>query len=519
MDTCASESRKREKAISKIISGILDGTGKLDILKRKISREYGISSMIKNSELLAALPEDAPDDVRLRLRKKPSRTMSGITSIAVMIKPEDSCRKGCIYCPFTGKAAKSYTGEEPAALRARQAGFDPKEQVKNRISQLTEMGHPTEKCEIIIMGGTFLETDEAYQRTFVKGIYDTLNGEYSGSLEDALLKNEKADHRAVGLTIETRPDVCKKEQIGRMLSFGATRVELGVQHPDDSVYLRINRGHTVEDVARATRNLRNAGLKVCYHIMPGLPGSDREKDISMIKKIFEDERFCPDMLKIYPTLVIPETELERMVDKGEFSPYSSEEAAEVIAEFFRYIPEYVRVMRVQRDIPAGFIGTGVKKSNLRQLVDAELTKKGIVPKEIRSREIGLRGIEYSESFSIRKRTYQAGGGTEFFISSENENGLIAGFIRMRFPKESNRQEIEKETALIRELHVYGREAGISRPGEVQHKGIGKKLLEEAEKIAREEGKKKITIISGVGVREYYFANGYARDGPYVSKML
>ncbi len=509
----------REKAIERIICRIMDGESDLGRLKRRISCEYRISKMIKNSEILAKLPDDAPEQVRLMLRKKPSRTMSGITSIAAMIKPEGSCRKGCIYCPYTGKAAKSYTGEEPAALRARQAGFDPSKQVTNRIRQLEEMGHPTEKCEIIIMGGTFLETDYKYQKTFIKSIYDALNNSISDSMEDAIKKNETARHRAIGLTIETRPDVCSRKDIDRMLSYGATRVELGVQHPDDSIYKRINRGHTVDDVIRATKNLKDSGLKICYHIMPGLPGSSREKDISMIKRIFDDERFRPDMLKIYPTLVIPGTKLAEMVEKGEFNPYSSQEAAEVISEFFNHIPSYVRVMRVQRDIPAGFIENGVKKSNLRQLVDKEISRKGIELREIRSREIGLRKSNYSDAFSIERIRYKASRADEIFLSSENGEGLIAGFTRLRLPKSGHRKEIHEKTGVIRELHVYGRQAGIRKPGEVQHRGIGRGLLKDAERIAKKEGREKMVITSGIGAREYYFQQGYSQNGPYVSKRL
>jgi elongator complex protein 3 len=295
-------------------------------------------------------------------------------------------------------------------------------------------------------------------------------------------------------------------------------VELGVQHPDDDIYLAINRGHTVKDVSDATRELKDAAFKVLYHVMPGLPGSGKEKDVAFIKRLFEDERFKPDMLKIYPTLIIGGTELEKWSKEGRFTPYSTEKAADVISEMYRYIPKYVRVMRIQRDIPAQKIEGGVKNGNLRELVEARLREKGIIPKEIRGREVGLqRGAPVSSlaGFTIERMDYRASEGQEVFISSENRDGLIAGFIRLRLPP----NQIRPDTALIRELHVYGSEAMISERGKVQHKGLGSLLLKEAERIAMEEGRNKMLIISGVGVREYYLKHGYLLEGPYMAKDL
>jgi elongator complex protein 3 len=512
----------RKKAIKEIVRELLKGAQDIDKVKRTAARKYKIADMIRNSEILENIPKGRlTKRLETGLRKKPTRTLSGITSIAVMIKPDGSCTRSCVYCPYTGKAAKSYTGEEPAALRARQFDFDPYKQVKNRINQLDEMGHPTQKCELILMGGTFLEMGKGYKRSFVKGIYDALNGRRRKTLSSAIRKNETAKHRAIGLTIETRPDVCSQEHINEILSYGATRVELGVQHPSDSVYSIIRRGHRIKDVVNATRFLKDSSFKVLYHIMPGLPGSDKRKDISMIKKIFSDQRFRPDMLKLYPTLVIPGTELARMVEKKRFNPYSSEKAADVIAEFHRYIPPYVRVMRIQRDIPAGLISKGVKKSNLRQLVEQKMEEKRIQSREIRGREIGLQRKEIDLSgFELKTLCYKASNGVEHFLSFENDDGLIAGFLRLRMPGKSHRKEISEKTALVRELHVYGREARIKKRGDIQHKGIGSQLLTEAERIAKEEfDKKRMIVISGIGVREYYFTHNYRRLGPYVAKKL
>ena len=518
---------EREKAIEGIIQKLLAGERKLDRIKADAAKRHRLKDMVRNSEILSrleAMDTELGTGHRNRflsmLRKRPMRTLSGVTPIAVMVRPEGSCLYSCIYCP-TGIGAKSYTGYEPAALRARQENFDPCRQVANRLAHYTECGHPTDKCEIIVMGGTFLQMPDEYKQQFIKGIFDGLNGKAGTGLMQAKLDNENARHRAVGLTIETRPDVCGKKEIGEMLEYGATRVELGVQHPDDAIYITINRGHAVRDVVSATALLKDSAFKVCYHIMPGLPGSDMGRDILMVKKLFSDPCFQPDMLKIYPTLVMPGTGLEKMMDGGGYRPYSSEESAEVISEFFRHIPCYARVMRIMRDIPAQYIGSGATKSNLRELVDKKIREKGIRAKEIRSREVGLLGKGFvQESFEINRTGYGASGGKEIFLSMENRDGLIAGFLRLRIPHAPFRMEITQSTSLVRELHVYGSEAGIGLEGAVQHKGIGAALLDSAERISKEEfGSEKIIVISGIVAKEYYRKLGYSDDGPYMSKAL
>ncbi|MBN1170404.1 tRNA uridine(34) 5-carboxymethylaminomethyl modification radical SAM/GNAT enzyme Elp3 [Candidatus Micrarchaeota archaeon] len=499
-------------AVEFIISRILAGERNLDAIKRQASGKYG--KMVKNPAILERFPKDMlTSEIKALLLKKPAKTLSGVTPVAVMIKPENSCRWNCIYCPFTGLAAKSYTGFEPAAMRAKQFNFDPYLQSSGRVKQFEGGGHATDKCEVIIMGGTFLEMDENYKRSFIQGVYEGLNGERSPCLEEAIAKNETSRHRAIGLTIETRPNICNVDE---MLSYGATRCELGVQHADDEIYRLINRGHTVQDVIDSTENLKDSGFKVLYHIMPGLPGSSPEKDISFVKKLFQEPSFRPDMLKIYPTLVMEGTILHSWMKDGKYRPYSTEESAEIISEFYRYIPKYVRVMRIQRDIPAGKINSGVKKSNLRELVESRIREKGIMPMEIRYREAGL-NKKVPEEFFLHRFDYDACKGREVFLSYENN--LIAGFLRMRFPGESPRKEIDNSTAIIRELHIYGSSVPISEAGEIQHKGMGLSLLMESEKIAKEQGYEKMVIISGVGVRQYYARHGYSRLGPYMAKKL
>lgn len=511
----------RKDAIRAIVRRIIKGERNLEDIKREECKRYRVPGMVKNPEIIAEFPSGGlSDELRRLLLKKPTRTISGVTPIAVMVKPQGSCRHACAYCFFSGLAAKSYTGFEPAALRARQYEFDPYLQASSRAEQFEGGGHPADKCEVIIMGGTFLDMERRYKRSFIKGVYEGLNGARSKSLEDSMKANEaNRTHRVVGLTIETRPDVCKGH-IGEMLSYGATRVELGVQHPNDRIYSLISRGHSVRDVADSTSALKDASFKVLYHIMPGLPGSSPKKDVSMIVRLFRDTRFRPDMLKIYPTLVIEGSALHAMAKRGEYAPYSAEEAADVISEFYRHIPKYVRVMRIQRDIPTPRISMGVMKSNLRELVEEKIREKGISPREMRFREIGLQKKRAALSgFSIRRLDYAASGGKETFLSYENDEGLIAGFIRMRFPGQCLRQEITCASALIRELHVYGAEALIDGGGEVQHQGLGAGLLQEAEEIAREKGKDSMLIISGVGVREYYRKRGYIQKGPYMAKSL
>lgn len=502
----------RREAIDFIIQRLIAGERNLHSLKRDASRKFGVS-LIKNPELLACFPKSRlTPEIKASLVKKPAKTMSGVTPVAVMIRPQRSCGHACIYCPFTGLAAKSYVGFEPAALRGRQFSFDPFLQASNRVAQFESGGHATDKCEVIVMGGTFLETKRQYKRSFIKGIYDALNGRRARTLQDAMKKNQRAKRRVIGLTIETRPDSCTR-YIDEMLSYGATRVELGVQHADDRIYRLVNRGHTVKDVTDATRQLKDSAFKVSYHIMPGLPGSSRKKDISFVRRLFKNSRFRPDMLKIYPTLVIEGTTLHGWTESGRYNPYSTEEAADIISEFYRYIPKYVRVMRIQRDIPAPRIGSGVKKSNLRELVERKIREKGIIPQEIRYREIRKRPSMLS-GFTIERADYEASGAKEIFLSYENEENLIAGFLRLRLPKKK-----DGGCALLRELHVYGTEAPLKSRGSIQHRGLGTNLLKEAERIAIDAGRERMVVISGVGAREYYVKHGYRLSGPYMIRNL
>ncbi len=424
------------------------------------------------------------------------------------------CPGTCLYCPaFTG-TPQSYTPESPAVLRARQCDYDARRQVEMRLKVLGGMGHPTAKVELIIMGGTFLAHPVDYQYRFIKGCYDALNGAEADSLEEAKKLNETAGNRCVGLCIETRPDRCGPEEIERMLDFGATRVELGVQALDDNIYRLVRRGHTVTDVAAATALLRRNAFKVYYHWMPGLPGSSPEKDLDMSRQLFTDERFRPDGLKLYPTMVVEGTELERWYREGKYRPYDLDTMLDLLADIKALVPPYVRISRVLRDIPPRFITAGCKDS-LRGVLRERLRQKGLECRCIRCREYGHRaraGREIGEPRLVRM-DYPACGGREVFLSFADDGETLFGLLRLRMEAGN--------TALVRELHTFGPEVPLfqQRTGAAQHRGIGRRLLEEAERIAAGEFQaKEIAVLSGVGVREYYREVGYrARDGYMVKR--
>lgn len=448
--------------------------------------------------------------------RKPTKTISGVTPVAVVIAPR-KCKHGtCLYCPSLN-VPQSYTPKSPAIMRAMQLKYNPFEQVRARINAFKAMKHPTDKIELIIMGGTFLNYPIRYQYDFIKACYDALNGKKSKTLEEAKKLNEKAKHRCVALCIETRPDVCGKSEIKRMLEFGCTRVELGVQAIDDKIYRLIKRGHKVKDVIDATLRLKNAGFKVGYHIMPGLPGSNFKKDVEMFRKIFSSEDFRPDQLKIYPCQVIRGAELEKLYEKGNYHPYTNEELVKLLIEFKKIVPRYCRIMRVMREIPPEYLVAGTTRIDLRKVVAEEMLKKGLKCKCIRCREIGfamLQKKEIDKHLTLNKVEYRANKGSEFFIEIVNKDDIIFGLIRLRIPDKRNE-------LYVRELHVYGPavEIGMKEKDKMQHIGLGKWLMTEAEKIAHSNKMKKIKVISGVGVRQYYRTLGYNLEGNYMIKKL
>lgn len=491
---------------------------------RAAASEYRLSTMPANEDIIRHL---APGSRYRRLLKvKPAKTASGVAVIAVMPKPYECPHGRCTYCPggIEFNTPLSYTGTEPATRAAQRFEFDPYEQVSSKVAQLQARGHDTGKSEIVIVGGTFPFMPEAYQREFAKSCYDALNGFKSASLPQAIAANESAHNRCVGFTVETKPDYCKESHIDLMLELGVTRVEIGVQTLQNSVLKAVNRGHTVQDTKHAFRAARDSGYKIVAHMMPGLPGSTPEKDVEDFRLLFEGEDFKPDMLKVYPTLVLENTGLYRLYKAGKYGAYADDDLANVIVEMKKMVPPYVRIMRVQREIESQDIIAGPKSGNLRQLVLARLHSQGRNCRCIRCREAGLqRKYPSEQDVELKRIDYIASGGKEVFLSYESRDGeTITGFARLRHVKSPHRPEL-LNAAIVRELHVYGQviNVGSGAAGEsYQHRGYGMKLMQEVERVAREElGVGKISVISAVGTREYYRKLGYHQDGPYVSKVL
>ncbi len=491
-------------------------------LTKKVCKKYSLEKMPTNVDILAKCGGEEKRLLRNVLLTKPVRTISGVTIITVVPEPGE-CPGECIYCPRGENSPQSYIGTEPAIMRAKHNDYDPYQQVRNRIEQYKMMGHPTDKIQIIIIGGTFLARNKEYKRKFIKRIFDSMNGVDSATLEDAKKMNEKSDNRCIGLIIESRPDYCKKDHIDEMLNYGTTMVELGVQSIYPDVLDKCRRNHTIKDVTESTKLLKDSGFKVNYHMMPGLPGVDFENDLKQMRKIFGNSNFRPDALKIYPTLVVKGTELYEMWKRGEYTPLDTDTAVKLLSKVMLYIPKYCRVVRVQRTISVDEIEKGVDKSNLRELAERAAIDNNTDIKEIRYREVGhSEKVDY-DNVRLCELRYDASCGKEIFLSYEDvENDVLIGFLRLRIPSDPFRAEITEKSAIVRELHIYGPlvPIGKSKDHAYQHKGFGSKLLKRAEDIAKNEfDKDKIVVISGIGVREYYYKNGYKKDGLYVSKGL
>lgn len=493
---------------------------KLNALKTRISAELGVS-IPSNAQILSLVEGDERKVLEERLRKKKTRSISGVSIIAVMSSPHPCPHGRCVYCPTEARIPQSYLSREPAVMRGQRANFESFGQVQNRLNQYKSTGHKTDKIEIIVMGGTFTARDFEYQKTFVKGCFDGLNGFESENLSDAKKSNENAENRCVGLTLETKPEWSKKEHVEKMLELGATRIEIGVQIPDDESYILTKRGHTVQDVIDSSQYLKDSGIKICHHFMPNLPGSNPQKDLKYFKLLFDDHRYRPDMLKIYPTLVATGSELYEWYKQGKYQCYDEETLIDLLAKIKSHIPEYVRVMRFHRDIPAFHIHHGSKQSNLREVVQRRMEEMGLRCRCIRCREVGhqiRKGVDVGD-VNLRVLEYESSFGQEFFINYGNDNVLV-GLLRLRIPHEPFIENITKQTSLVRELHVYGSEASIGEKGaEWQHKGIGKLLLQKAEDISNDHNMEKIAVTSGVGVREYYKKRGYSLENYHMVKTL
>ena len=543
--------------------------GEISSLKMALASKHSLKRIPRDYELLLVSPKDP--QIRDQLRMKPTRTRSGVAVVAVMTEPAQCPHGRCSMCPggpssAFGDVPQSYTGREPASMRAARNRYDAYLQVFNRLMQYVLLGHEPGKVEFIVMGGTFPASRQEYQRSFVGDALAAMNDfserfypghefdeqgfirffSLSAPQEDRLasiqreilasrrhaaadpasslaaeqVRNESARIRCVALCVETRPDWAREAHIDQMLSLGTTRVELGVQSLTDDVLKKISRGHTVQDSANATALLKDSFLKVGYHLMPGLPGSTPDLDREMFRSLFSDPCFRPDALKIYPCFVMEGTPLAEDFRKSAYEPLSTQEAVALIADGKAFIPEYCRVMRVQRDIPSTAILAGPTCTNLRQKVHEEISRRGMRCRCLRCREPGGRKPDFSSAW-LMKRTYEASGGTEVFLSFEDKrNDIVLGYCRLRLPGAPFRPEITSRTAGVRELHVFGKATPLGEQGAVQHRGIGSLLLEEAERVATEElDASRLLVTAGIGVRSYNLKRGYNCEGPYVNNNL
>jgi len=539
---------KQEKAIKELLKSDIESRERLMAVKRKLAKKYGIEILL-NSDILREYKSmvsmgaihESPLQKKI-LRKRAVRTLSGIAPVAVLTKPYP-CPGQCAYCPTEKDVPQSYLSNEPAVMRAIRCNYDPYKQVQFRLRALEANGHEPTKIELIVIGGTWSVLPVEYKYWYIKECFRAANNfenkipnpkfqlpiksqipnfKQIQKLKQQLLqeqkKNESAKYKLIGITLETRPDYINEKELWQMRELGVTRVELGVQAIDDKI-LKINkRGHGVEEITHATELLKNFGFKVTYHIMPSLPGATAKKDLAMFKKLFTDERFQPDQLKFYPTIVTRGSLLYKWWQAGKYKPYSDKVLQNLIVACKKVVPLYVRIIRLIRDIPGESIIAGNRITNLRQV----MKDRGVACKCIRCREAGDNKFEIRNlKFVIIK--YKASGGDEYFLSYESKDGrVLYGFCRLRLETQNVKSPLPpllKGAGLIRELHVYGELVSIGKSKKVQHAGLGKKLMAEAEKIARQNGYKKIAVITGVGVRGYYRKLGYRLENSYMVKNL
>ncbi|MCK4554332.1 tRNA uridine(34) 5-carboxymethylaminomethyl modification radical SAM/GNAT enzyme Elp3 [Candidatus Parcubacteria bacterium] len=536
-----------KKAIRELLKLNIKSRNDLMMAKRKIAKKYGIK-ILRNSEILRELNTVGIGHalfLRRILRKRAIRTMSGIAPVAVLTKPYP-CPGKCAYCPTEKNVPQSYLSNEPAVMRAIRCNYDPYLQMQMRLRALEANGHEPTKIELIVIGGTWSVLPEKYKHWFISECFRGANefnnkipnlksqipnksqitnskpqiNKLKRQLSKEQKKNEKAKYKIVGLTLETRPDYISEKELLEMRGLGCTRVEIGVQAIDDKILKLNKRGHGVDEITQATKLLKNYGFKITYHIMPGLPGTTPAKDLKMFKQIFKDERFQPDQIKFYPTVVTKGSLLYKWWKQEKYKPYSDKILRKLIVDCKKIVPPYVRIIRLIRDIPSESIIAGNMITNLRQI----MKDKGVKCNCIRCRECRNEALPHSTRPTLRKIQYNASGGEEYFISYESKDGkILYGFCRLRLPQDtkcpighlvSTRLQ---STAIIRELHIYGELVPVGKNKKIQHAGLGKKLMAEAEKIVRKNGYKKIAVISGIGVRGYYRKLGYRLKDSYMVK--
>ncbi|CAH1255159.1 ELP3 [Branchiostoma lanceolatum] len=509
----------------------------LNRMKSLTSKKYGLPNQPRLVDIIAGVPPAYKKVLYPKLKAKPVRTASGIAVVAVMCKPHrcphiNMTGNICVYCPGGPDSdfeysTQSYTGYEPTSMRAIRARYDPFLQTRHRVEQLKQLGHSVDKVEFIVMGGTFMALGEDYRDYFIRNLHDALSGHTSNDVNEAVKYSEKSHTKCIGITIETRPDYCLKRHLSSMLLYGCTRLEIGVQSVYEDVARDTNRGHTVKAVCESFHMSKDAGFKVVCHMMPDLPNVGLERDIEQFIELFENPAFRPDGMKIYPTLVIRGTGLYELWKTGRYKSYPPSTLVDLIARILALVPPWTRIYRVQRDIPMPLVTSGVEHGNLRELALARMKDLGTECRDVRTREVGIQEIHHKVrpyEVELIRRDYVANGGWETFLSYEDpEQDILIGLLRLRkCSEETFRPELKGGCSIVRELHVYGSVVPVSArdPGKFQHQGFGMLLMEEAERIAREEhGANKMAVISGVGTRNYYRKIGYELEGPYMVKKL
>lgn len=547
--TSISKEERMVMAISEIIQELLVAHRQskdvnLNKMKTRISSKYGLSTSPRLVDIISAVPSDAKSILLPKLKAKPIRTASGIAVVAVMCKPHrcphiNFTGNICVYCPGGPDSdfeysTQSYTGYEPTSMRAIRARYNPYLQTRHRVEQLQQLGHSVDKVEFIVMGGTFMSLPEDYRDYFIRNLHDALSGHTSSCVAEAVKYSEKAKTKCIGITIETRPDYCLQRHMSDMLSYGCTRLEIGVQSVFEDIARDTNRGHTVEAVCQNFCMAKDAGYKIVAHMMPDLPNVDFERDIEQFIEFFENPAFRADGLKIYPTLVIRGTGLYELWKTGRYRSYPPSTLVDLIAKILALVPPWTRVYRVQRDIPMPLVSSGVEHGNLRELALARMADFGTRCRDVRTREVGIQEIHHKVKpyeVELIRRDYVANGGWETFLAYEDPNqDILVGLLRLRkCADQTFRPELKpgpnanfKQCSIVRELHVYGSVVPVNArdPTKFQHQGFGMLLMEEAERIAVEEhGSDKMAVISGVGTRNYYAKIGYHLEGPYMVKML
>ena len=511
----------------------------LNSLRGMVAKKHFLSSQPPLTSIIAAVPEHYKKYILPKLVAKPIRSASGIAVVAVMCKPHRCPHIAytgniCVYCPGGPDSdfeysTQSYTGYEPTSMRAIRARYDPFEQARGRVDQIKSLGHSVDKVEYIIMGGTFMSLPESYRDEFISQLHNALSGYQTNNVDEAVMAGEMSNVKCVGITIETRPDYCLDQHLSSMLRYGCTRLEIGVQSLYEDVARDTNRGHTVASVAETFKLSKDAGFKVVSHMMPDLPNVGMERDLDQFREYFENPDFRTDGLKIYPTLVIRGTGLYELWRTGRYKNYTPNALIDLVARIMALVPPWTRIYRVQRDIPMPLVTSGVENGNLRELALARMKDFGTSCRDVRTREVGINEVKNKirpSQVELVRRDYAANGGWETFLAYEDpKQDILIGLLRLRKCSSTHtfRPELTSQpSSLVRELHVYGSAVPVHArdPRKFQHQGYGTLLMEEAERIARDEhGSKKLSVISGVGVRSYYAKLGYYLDGPYMSKDL